>query len=210
MRITAEQLMKIMPRVIYRADMVETFIGALNPALAEFEISTPARVAAFLAQIAHESGELKYWEETWGPTAAQKRYEGRRDLGNTRPGDGYRYRGRGPIQITGRANYRKYGDLLGLPLVAEPDLASKPEHGFRIAACFWKSKGLNERADVGTDEAFKAITRKINGGYTHHILRVMYWERAKKVLAETKEACGDRQRNPSDDRPRESDAGSPE
>jgi putative chitinase len=69
----------------------------------EFEVTTPLRQAAFLAQLAHESGQFRFMEEIWGPTPAQRRYEGRRDLGNIQPGDGFRYKGRGPIQITGRA-----------------------------------------------------------------------------------------------------------
>jgi putative chitinase len=118
-------------------------------------------------------------EEIWGPTPAQKRYEGRADLGNTQPGDGYRFRGRGPIQITGRANYKKYGDLLGVDLVGNPDLAAKSEYAFRIAALYWDTHNCNELADVGD---FQAITRAINGGYKGLADRRKYYERAKKAL----------------------------
>src|SRR2546428_3878408 len=84
-----------------------------------------------------------------------------RRLGNTQAGDGYRYRGRGPIQITGRANYKKYGDLLGVDLVGNPDLAATPQYAFSTAGVFWKLNGLNELADV---QDFIAITRRINRG----------------------------------------------
>lgn len=136
----------------------------LSAALDEFTITTPARMAAFLAQIAHESGELLFWEEIWGPTEAQKGYEGRADLGNCQPGDGYRYRGRGPLQVTGRANYRACGAKLGLDLEADPDLLSTPVHGFRCACLFWDDKRLNALADRETAAAFAVITKRINGG----------------------------------------------
>lgn len=123
------------------------------------------RVAAFLAQLGHESGELQFLEELWGPTPAQKRYEPpgelARRLGNTQRGDGRRFKGRGPIQITGRANYARYGELLGLDLVGQPEQAADPEVGFEIAALFWDRNGLNALADAGD---FETITRRINGG----------------------------------------------
>jgi putative chitinase len=160
----------------------EQLIDPLNQALQEFEINTPARAAAFLAQIAHESGALKFFAEIWGPTAAQKRYEGRADLGNTQPGDGKRFKGRGPIQITGRANYSKYAKLLNLPLVDQPELLEQPEAGFRAAAAFWKNNGLNELADQNTSAAFLKITRKINGGTNGLPERQRYWALAKRAL----------------------------
>jgi len=146
--------------------------------MSEFEINTPLREAAFLAQLAHESGELRYMEEI----ASGSAYEGRHDLGNTEPGDGKRYKGRGPIQLTGRANYKKYGALLDLDLVNNPTIAATPEVGFRIAGAFWNEHDLNELADLG---AFKAITKKINGGYNHLKERTEYYERAKKVLGKS-------------------------
>src|SRR5207342_2210749 len=99
------------------------YLPYLNAAMAEAKINTPARKAAFLAQLAHESGELRYMEEIADGSA----YEGRRDLGNTHPGDGRRFKGRGPIQLTGRANYERFGELLGVDLVNDPDQAAKPE-----------------------------------------------------------------------------------
>jgi predicted chitinase len=146
-------------------------------------VNTPKREAAFLAQIAHESGEFKWMEELWGPTPAQKKYEPPNDtatqLGNTQSGDGKRFKGRGPIQITGRYNYQKYGDLLGIDLVNNPEKAATPEVGFRTAGLFWQKNGLNELAD---GEKFEAITKRINGGLTGLEDRLKYYTRAKEVL----------------------------
>lgn len=170
-------LQQIMPQL--PKEKRDAYIWFLNKAMAKCQIDTPRRAAAFLAQLAHESGELKYMEEIWGPTAAQKRYEWRKDLGNNQLGDGKRYKGRGPIQLTGRANYKKYGDLLGVNFVNNPDLAAKPEYAFQTAALYWQSHGCNELADV---ENFITITKKINGGTNGLADRERYYEIAKKAL----------------------------
>ena len=175
--VTTYQLSRIMPNL--PTAKLGVYWPFLNGAMHRFEINTPLRAAAFLAQLAHESGELRWMEEIWGPTDAQKRYEGRKDLGNTEPGDGKRFKGRGPIQLTGRANYKKYGDLLGVNLIANPELAAKPEYAFQTAALYWKQNGCNELADV---EDFKAITKRINGGYNGLIGRQAYYTAAKKAL----------------------------
>lgn len=166
---TGEQLRKIMPFAGTKADL---FAAPLTEAMDEFEINTPERQAAFLAQIAHESGSLRYVKEL----ATGGAYEGRRDLGNVEPGDGIRYKGRGLIQITGRANYRECGDALGVDLISDPSLLETPDLACRSAAWFWKSRGLNELADTGD---FRSITRRINGGYNGWDDRVAHWERAK-------------------------------
>lgn len=119
------------------------------------------RLAHFAAQLQHESGHFKFMEEIWGPTAAQRGYEGRDDLGNTQPGDGFRYKGRGPIQLTGRANYRAYGRVIGIDLERHPELAAIPSIGLRLALEYWKAKGLNLLADSNDVDT---ITRRINGG----------------------------------------------
>lgn len=162
---------------------LDQFELPLNNAMEEFSINTLLRAAAFIAQLAHESGEFRFMEEIWGPTAAQKRYEPPSDLakrlGNTQAGDGFRYKGRGPIQLTGRANYQRYGDLLGVDLVSEPTLAATPEVGFRVAGLFWQRNGLNERAD---NRDFQGTTKRINGGLNGEAQREAYYQRALAVL----------------------------
>jgi predicted chitinase len=172
--VTDDELRQIMPNcpASKRAD----YLPFIQQAMAEFEITSYLRESAFLAQLAHESAELRYMEEI----ASGAAYEGRKDLGNTQPGDGKRYKGRGPIQLTGRANYTKYGGLLGLDLVDDPTIAATKEVGFRIAGQFWKLNGLNELAD---QQQFKLITKRINGGYNGLDDRIKYYERAKKVMS---------------------------
>lgn len=126
-------------------------------AMTEFAITTQPRAAAFLAQVLHESARLRYFEEIADGSA----YEGRRDLGNTHPGDGRRFKGRGPIQLTGRANYAWASKQLGIDLIANPMRAAEHKIGWRIAGLYWRSRGLNGLAD---HHQFDAITRRINGG----------------------------------------------
>jgi predicted chitinase len=171
--VTDDELRQIMP--ICPAAKRADYLPFIQEAMQEFEITSYLREAAFLAQLAHESAELRYMEEI----ASGAAYEGRRDLGNTQPGDGKRYKGRGPIQLTGRANYQKYGDLLGIDLINNPTIAATKEVGFRIAGLYWQSHGLNELAD---QQRFETITRRINGGLNGQADRVMYYNRAKKVL----------------------------
>lgn len=163
----------------------------LAAACALFSIDTPQRLAAFLAQIGHESGRLVYVREIWGPTAAQARYEGRADLGDTQPGDGRRYLGRGLIQTTGRASYRATRDGLRQLAQPSPDLASVPDFeaapellelpvwAALSAAWYWHSRGLNALADVGD---FKAITLRINGGLNGFEDRMALYTAAKLAL----------------------------
>jgi predicted chitinase len=163
---------------------LQLYLPHLNQAMQRCGVDTPLRVAAFIAQLAHESGEFRWMEEIWGPTPAQTRYEPpgglAQRLGNTQPGDGERFKGRGPIQITGRFNYQKYGDLLTIDLTADPTLAAAPEHAFATAGLFWQSNGLNELADA---QQFVSITRRINGGTNGLDDRQKYYERAKAALA---------------------------
>lgn len=179
--LTDSQLQQIMPTL--SASKRDQYLPFLNLIMPMYGIDSNLREAAFLAQIAHESGELKFWEEIWGPTSAQKRYEPPSDLaarlGNTQAGDGKRYKGRGPIQITGRSNYRKYGGLLGVDLESNPDMASTTQTGLQVAGQFWKSNGLNELADIPD---FTKITTRINGGQNGAASRQKYYERAKQVL----------------------------
>ena len=169
---TLDQLKEIMPYAGKRAD---TFLEPLNAAMDEFEINTPSRQAAFLAQIAHESGSLRYVKEI----ASGAAYEGRKDLGNTQEGDGMRFKGRGLIQITGRANYAQCGAALDLPLLEQPELLEETENACRSAAWFWQTRGLNELADDGE---LKLITKRINGGYNGLADRQAYYARARGTL----------------------------
>jgi predicted chitinase len=170
--LTEQQIRAMMPNAGKRLDPHLPFIG---PALAEGRIDTPRRIAAFMAQLAHESGEYRYMEELADGSA----YEGRADLGNTQPGDGRRFKGRGPIQITGRANYAACGAALGLDLLADPTLLARPEHGTASACWFWNSRDLSLLAD---QDWFRLITRRINGGFNGLADRLQYWDRNREIL----------------------------
>ena len=163
-----------------RIDRATTFLPFIEAAMAEFEINTTQRQTMFLAQVGHESGGLHWLTEIWGPTDVQLRYEGRADLGNTEPGDGSKFKGRGLIQTTGRANYQATGDALGVDLIEAPTLLAEPELAGRSAAWFWKAHGLNELADVGD---FMRITRRINGGLNGYDQRLALLETAREALA---------------------------
>ncbi|MBI4854903.1 MAG: LysM peptidoglycan-binding domain-containing protein [Acidobacteria bacterium] len=171
--VSVEQLRAIMPSLSQAK--AQTYLPYLNSAMAEFKINTPERQSAFLAQLAQESGELKYFQEI----ASGAAYEGRRDLGNTQPGDGMRFKGRGPIQLTGRANYRNVGAALGVDLERNPTRAADLDVAFRVAGQYWQSRNLNSFAD---SRNFDAITLRINGGYNGKSVRDMYYRRAKGVL----------------------------
>lgn len=160
-----------------RADL---FAPHLSAACRYYGIDTPERLAAFFAQIGHESGSLRYVREIADGSA----YEGRRDLGNLVSGDGARYRGRGLIQLTGRDNYRQMRDLLdhlGPPDFLDfPAALEEPQWAAWSAAAWWHSRHLSDLADAGD---FDAITRRINGGTNGAADRRQRWERAKAALA---------------------------
>lgn len=170
--LTEQQFRKMMPNAGSRLDAHWPYIV---PAMEEGEIDSPRQIAAFLAQLAHESGEYRYMAEI----ASGEAYEGRLDLGNTEPGDGPKFKGHGPIQITGRANHAACGLALGLPLLDEPELITMPEHGTRAAVWFWNSRSLSALADV---DWFKAITRIINGGTNGWADRLNYYIRNRQIL----------------------------
>ncbi|HBO3594435.1 TPA: glycoside hydrolase family 19 protein [Pseudomonas aeruginosa] len=209
MLITEQQLLQIFPNAGHRAGF---FVPALNAAMGRFGITSPVRVAVFLAQIGHESSQLarlvenlnysarglaaiwpsRYRGADGKPNAlalnlarhpqaiANNTYASRNGNGDEASGDGWRYRGRGLLQITGRANYRAAGVGLGQPLEQEPELLEQPEFAVLSAAWWWASHGLNELADRGE---FAAITRRINGGLNGQAERLELWERAKRVLS---------------------------
>ena len=184
--LTLDDLAHIFPKA--PRELLATHHPHLVKAMAEFGIDTPVRVAAFLGQLGLESGEFKFMEEI----ASGDAYEGREDLGNVVKGDGRRFKGRGSIQLTGRANYTKATKALGLPLLEQPELAAKPEHAHRIAAWFWQRERLNGLADLGTPEAYARITSKVNGARlvriledrstAHHDRRCAYHAAARKRL----------------------------
>lgn len=189
MEITKEILKKAMPncsKCIYsnknfRGSTVDAFVVLMNRYSAEFGITTAKRWAHFLAQIAHESGEMLYSEEQGAKAYFDKYGQGNlaRQLGNTCLSDGYKYRGRGLIQLTGKANYSKYKDYCGFDVVTNPDLLMYPVGAIRSAMWFWKTRGLNELAD---EDNITAITKKINGGYNGLDRRKKFLAKAKKAL----------------------------
>lgn len=140
----------------------------------KYEVNTKRRKIYFLAQVAHESDGFRTTREY----ASGRAYEGRRDLGNVRKGDGVRYRGRGLIQLTGRYNYRKYGKILGIDLEGNPKIAEQFPVALEISLAYWKTHGLNELADKGK---FRRITKKINGGYRGTIDRLRWLRKFKRL-----------------------------
>lgn len=161
-------------------------LGALGVALGQaFDahlhaagIEPPLRLAHFVAQIAEETGGFQ-WMHELGNEAYFARYDGRADLGNGAPGDGYRFRGRGLIMLTGRANYEAYGAQLNLNLWGDPDLAMEPDAATQIAVAYWTNHGLNALADA---DDIEGITRKVNGGLTGLAMREAYLARARAYI----------------------------
>ena len=195
MTVSAEQLQKIMPAAT--PARIANFIGPLNATMEEFGITTPARQAAFLAQIGHESGSLRYVREIADGSA----YDDRASLGNNRPEaialaqaagttTGRYYKGRGLIQITGYNNYRACSrDLLrdADELCNHPEMLEMLPLSVRSAAWYWDSRDLNALADAGK---FDLITKAINGGYNGMADRQAYHARAQKALASSEDAAG--------------------
>ena len=187
-----------------RIDRAQIFLPHLTTAMQAYEINTARRVTAFLAQIGHESGGLKFTSEIWGPTPEQARYERDFDeawpppdkhhrnwkafeLGNSEPGDGERFRGHGLMQHTGRKNHcaardrmrRRFGARVP-DFEAEPKRLAEVEWAALSAGDFWDSRNLNELADA---EDFERLTRRINGGTNGYEHRLALWEAGKAVLA---------------------------
>jgi putative chitinase len=154
----------------------ELALGAAVHVPAHAIDATPLRLAHFLAQLGHESDGFKAMEEY----ASGADYEGRQDLGNVMRGDGVRYKGRGPIQVTGRANYRRFGQKLGIDLESHPEIAALPSIGMLTACTYWTDHGLNERADA---DDLNGITRAINGGLNGLPARKARLGQAKALLA---------------------------
>jgi putative chitinase len=171
--LTVEQLLSIAQNAT--RDRVALLTPYLNRAMVEFNITTLLRQAHFIAQVAHESDEFNALEEY----ASGEDYEGREDLGNTQPSDGVRFKGRGLIQITGRSNYKRCGDALGIDLIRNPIRLAEPELACRSAGWFWDSNQLNGDAD-GDD--VRTVTRIINGGFNGLEHRIQLLDAAKQAL----------------------------
>ena len=182
--IKVDQLQRGMGITRERADW---WLPHLNEAMQLYGINNRNRMSIFLAQVGHESGRLKYTSEIWGPTFAQKRYEGRKDLGNIYKGDGSRFRGHGLIQTTGRYNHRRVTQRLrarfpklGVPdFEAEPDKLTLPRWAALSAADYWDMIDANELADR---QEFTRITKLINGGTNGLADRKKLWSQFLKVI----------------------------
>lgn len=185
MELTKEELLRVMPNAGARADK---FVKSFNDFALTFGLTTPERICHFLAQVAHESGELRYTEELASGTA----YEGRKDLGNTVKGWGVRYKGRGYLQVTGRKNYKAYSDFVGYDFYSTPERArqlSMPGNALRSAMWFWvhgAARDLNLVSDLDNDRntevVLQRITKYINGGLNGLAARRRYLMRAKEVV----------------------------
>ena len=177
MRINIKQLQAIMSCSESKAS---EFCEPLNNAMEKYSINTLLRESAFLAQVGHESGRLFYVKEI----ASGKAYEGRKDLGNTKVGDGVKFKGRGLIQITGRNNYRQCAIDLKLDLLAHPELLETPVNACLSAAWFWDSHHLNPLAD---QQLLSSITKVINGGLNGQLDRQLLYNKAKSILSDKRQ-----------------------
>jgi len=179
--VDAQTMFEVAPRfsgsLAEKQRAIVTEVGAvLAPTLARYGIDTRLRIAHFLAQTCHESAGFRTTEEF----ASGDRYEGRQDLGNTQPGDGRRYKGRGLLQLTGRANYRDLGARLGIDLEGDPEAAAEPVLSLTIACEFWKKNKVNAACDV--DDVVR-VTRIVNGGTNGLADRRELTARAKAAIA---------------------------
>jgi putative chitinase len=172
-QITAGELMAALGIPEHTAEEVAP---ALSRAMFVYQIDTPERKAAFIAQLAHESAMFRTYEEY----ASGEDYEGRRNLGNIWPGDGVRFKGHGWIQITGRHNHQRIANRFGLTIDTVVEWLMTPMGAALSAGQYWSDNGLNKLADEGK---FETITRRINGGLNGHAHRVALWERSKLALA---------------------------
>ncbi len=180
--------MNLTPSIVAAAtgatlDRATLFAPLMQAACVQFHVTDPRDVAAFLAQTGHESGHLVFMKEIWGPTAAQKLYEPpsakARSLGNTQPGDGQLYCGRGLIEITGRRNYTLAAIGLDLDLINHPELLEQPEHAAMSAGWYWWNNKLSALAIAGQ---FTTLTERINGGLNGLADRQALYGAAKKAL----------------------------
>lgn len=168
--ITTDLIKKVAPRF----KDAETYVKLMNEQFPKYGITTPERAAMFLAQLLHETGGGYYWKEIWGPTPAQVRYEGRKDLGNIVKGDGVKFKGRGGFQCTGRANYTAYKAYSGVDVVSHPEFLEQPKYALDVSLWYWKKNALQAYADK---EDVKGCTKRINGGYNGLAERQAYYDK---------------------------------
>lgn len=156
---------------------LQLYLPLFGSQLPKYQIVTSLRIAHFLAQLGHESLSLRHAEEL----ASGEAYEGRKDLGNTKPGDGKRFKGRGFIQLTGRNNYEEYSNdaCLNLMQNGNESLIAKYPHALDVSLWFWKKRNLNQRSDM---DDLRGITRRVNGGFNGLLDREKYLKRAKFFL----------------------------
>jgi putative chitinase len=171
-----DQLVAIMEAPTLRCKL---YLPLLQEGMGKYHIRTEKQRACFLATIGHESAALRLTREGWGPTPAQLGYEGRKDLGNTEPGDGSRFRGRGLIQITGRANYAEASKALGHDYLDDPEQLEQPRDAAISACWWWDAHGCNKLAESG---GMRAVTRRVNGGLNGYPERLAYYGRAYREL----------------------------
>lgn len=179
-QLTDDQLRQIMPNST--PENRARYLPHLQKAMNEFGITTSLRQAAFLTHVAHITVDLRYMTEVASDDALEHMYGGRKDMGNFEPGDGARYRGRGAFMITGRSNYQRFSEPLGIDLVAYPEQAAAPEVAFRTAGLFWQRNGINEVADTAD---FKGVTRRIDGNLRNIDRLTDYYNRALAILGST-------------------------
>lgn len=171
---TKDKLAIVLP--LATKSRIELNFEPLKTGMVKYGITSPLQIAHFIAQLGHESMSFLYTEEI----ASGAAYEGRSDLGNTHAGDGRRYKGRGLIQLTGRANYAAYSKFAGIDYVAQPErLSTDPVVAVDVSCWFWKDRGVDRLAEM--DDA-KAVTKRINGGFNGLDDRLQNLKRAKAVL----------------------------
>jgi len=161
---------------VYGRKMSDQQFNDLNSCLQRFEINTVPRIRHFLSQTAHESGGLRWMEEI----ASGSAYEGRRDLGNTSPGDGRKYKGAGVIQLTGRHNYQKFADFIKDQKVMQGHSYVAQVYPFTSAGFWWKNNNMNALCDRGA--TVREVTKKVNGGYNGLSDRQRYYDKACQVI----------------------------
>lgn len=179
--LTIEQFKKLFPNC--PKAKIDEYFKNLCLTMDRFGINSKKRMKMFLAQLAHESYQFKYLEEIWGPTEQQKKYEPPSTvatrLGNSEKGDGFKFKGRGALQLTGRANYKTVGDYFKVDFIKNPEKAASPEWAFMIAGWFWETRKLNELADK---EDLIGVTKKVNGGLNGLEDRKKYYDKFETIL----------------------------